>query len=84
VVRSPARSGRSIGKRLAASHEVAEGPIPDIERVGRASETRRELFALIGEVGTPTSKAAQPITTEQGVPFIGPFPCWAIATSGYR
>jgi branched-chain amino acid transport system substrate-binding protein len=31
------------------------------------------VFALIGEVGTPTSKAVQPITTERGVPFIGPF-----------
>jgi branched-chain amino acid transport system substrate-binding protein len=31
------------------------------------------VFALIGEVGTPTSKAVQPITTEQGVPFIAPF-----------
>jgi ABC-type branched-subunit amino acid transport system substrate-binding protein len=26
-----------------------------------------------GEVGTPTSNAAQPIATEAGVPFIGPF-----------
>src|SRR5215470_7691059 len=32
-----------------------------------------KVFALIGEVGTPTSKAVQPITTEQGVPFIAPF-----------
>ena len=32
-----------------------------------------QVFALIGEVGTPTSKAVLPITTEQGVPFIGPF-----------
>jgi ABC-type branched-subunit amino acid transport system substrate-binding protein len=32
-----------------------------------------KVFALIGEVGTPTSKAVQPIATEQGVPFIGPF-----------
>ena len=31
------------------------------------------VFGLIGEVGTPTSKAVQPISTEQGVPFIGPF-----------
>src|SRR5215813_6740874 len=31
------------------------------------------VFALIGEVGTPTSKAVQPISTEQGLPFIGPF-----------
>jgi branched-chain amino acid transport system substrate-binding protein len=32
-----------------------------------------KVFALIGEVGTPTSKAAQPIATELNVPFIGPF-----------
>lgn len=32
-----------------------------------------QVFALIGEVGTPTSKAAQPIATDAGVPFIGPF-----------
>ena len=32
-----------------------------------------KVFALIGEVGTPTSKAVQPIATEQGVPFIAPF-----------
>lgn len=31
------------------------------------------VFALIGEVGTPTSKAALPIATEADVPFIGPF-----------
>jgi ABC-type branched-subunit amino acid transport system substrate-binding protein len=31
------------------------------------------VFALIGEVGTPTSKAVQPIATDAGVPFIGPF-----------
>jgi branched-chain amino acid transport system substrate-binding protein len=32
-----------------------------------------QVFALIGEVGTPTSRAAQPIATEARVPFIGPF-----------
>lgn len=32
-----------------------------------------KVFALIGEVGTPTSMAVQPITTQQGIPFIGPF-----------
>jgi branched-chain amino acid transport system substrate-binding protein len=31
------------------------------------------VFALVGEVGTPTSNAVQPIATEAGVPFIGPF-----------
>ena len=45
----------------------------------RAIEATKKLigddgvFALIGEVGTPTSKAVQPIATEQGVPFVGPF-----------
>ena len=31
------------------------------------------VFALVGEVGTPTSNATQPIATQAGVPFIGPF-----------
>ena len=32
-----------------------------------------QVFALIGAVGTPTSKATQPIATAKKVPFIGPF-----------
>jgi len=32
-----------------------------------------KVFALVGAVGTPTSKAAQPIAAEAKVPFIGPF-----------
>ncbi len=32
-----------------------------------------KVFALIGAVGTPTSKAAQPLAKDAGVPFIGPF-----------
>jgi ABC-type branched-subunit amino acid transport system substrate-binding protein len=31
------------------------------------------VFALIGEVGTPTSMAAEPIASEAEVPFIAPF-----------
>lgn len=31
------------------------------------------VFSLIGAVGTPTSKATQPISTAAGVPFVGPF-----------
>lgn len=31
------------------------------------------IFALLGPVGTPTSRAAQPIAQEAGLPFIGPF-----------
>jgi branched-chain amino acid transport system substrate-binding protein len=32
-----------------------------------------KVFAMIGAVGTPTSKASQPIATAAKVPFIGPF-----------
>ena len=32
-----------------------------------------DVFALIGEVGTPTSRSATPVAAEAGVPFIAPF-----------
>ncbi len=32
-----------------------------------------EVFALIGAVGTPTSRSATPVAREAGVPYIGPF-----------
>ncbi len=32
-----------------------------------------KVFALIGEVGTPTSRSATPIAAAANVPFIGPF-----------
>lgn len=32
-----------------------------------------KVFAMIGAVGTPTSKAGQPLATDAKVPFIGPF-----------
>ena len=31
------------------------------------------VFALIGAVGTPTSRSATPVADEAGVPYIGPF-----------
>ena len=31
------------------------------------------VFALIGAVGTPTSRAAQPVASDAGVPYIAPF-----------
>ena len=39
----------------------------------KASLEEDKVFALIGAVGTPTSKAGQPIATAAKVPFIGPF-----------
>lgn len=32
-----------------------------------------QVFALIGQVGTPTSQAVQPMTSDQMVPFLAPF-----------
>ena len=34
---------------------------------------KERVFALIGAVGTPTSKAAEPIATEAGAPYVGAF-----------
>ena len=34
---------------------------------------QHQVFALIGEVGTPTSRAALPVAEASGVPFIGAF-----------
>ncbi|NWH07167.1 MAG: ABC transporter substrate-binding protein [Alphaproteobacteria bacterium] len=39
----------------------------------KAMIEEEKVFALIGPVGTPTTKSAQPIATAAGVPFIGPF-----------
>ena len=33
----------------------------------------KQVFALIGGVGTPTANAIEPITSEEKIPFIGPF-----------
>ncbi len=32
-----------------------------------------EVFALIGPVGTPTSRAVEPVAAQAGAPYIGPF-----------
>ncbi len=32
-----------------------------------------DVYALVGAVGTPTSRAAQPVTRDAGVPYIAPF-----------
>ncbi len=34
---------------------------------------RERVFALIGEVGTPTSRSASPLANAEDVPFIAPF-----------
>lgn len=32
-----------------------------------------DVFGLVGAVGTPTSRAAQPVASEAGVPYVAPF-----------
>jgi len=34
--------------------------------------TQERVFALIGEVGTPTSRSAVPLAESRAVPFVGP------------
>jgi len=47
-------------------------PIRAIENTRELIE-REKVFALIGEVGTPTSMAVVPMAEEAKVPFFGPF-----------
>ena len=67
------RSARISGNSLSLK-SLDDGYEP--ERTVEATKKlldEEKVFALIGAVGTPTSKAAQPIATAQKVPFIGPF-----------
>jgi ABC-type branched-subunit amino acid transport system substrate-binding protein len=61
------------GRRLElVSRDDGYEPDRAIENTSQLIKVEK-VFALIGEVGTPTSKAAQPMATAAGVPFIGPF-----------
>ncbi len=71
-------------------HIVALLPLDDGYEPGRAIQNTRELidqhevFALIGAVGTPTSRSAVPIATEAGVPYIAPFTGAAFLRNAYQ
>ncbi len=39
----------------------------------RALIREHDVFALVGAVGTPTSRAVQPVASEAGIPYIAPF-----------
>ena len=39
----------------------------------RALMENHDLLALVGAVGTPTSRAAQPVAAQAGLPYIAPF-----------
>lgn len=67
------RSGGINGRKLELK-SIDDGYEPEktIEATNRAIREDK-VFALVGAVGTPTSKAGQPIATAAKVPFIGPF-----------
>ncbi len=66
-------AGGVDGRRLdLISYDDGYEPEKAIENTNRLIN-KDKVFALVGEVGTPTSNAAQPIATAAHVPFIGPF-----------
>jgi branched-chain amino acid transport system substrate-binding protein len=67
------RTGGVGGRKLELkSADDGYEPEKTIEATKKIIEDDK-VFALVGPVGTPTSKAGQPIATEAKVPFIGPF-----------
>jgi branched-chain amino acid transport system substrate-binding protein len=63
-----------IGGRKLELKSIDDGYEPEktIRAINKVLAEDR-VFALIGSVGTPTSKAGQPLATEAKIPFIGPF-----------
>ena len=67
------RAGGVNGRTLALK-SVDDGYEPEQTIVAiKKLIAEDKVFALLGAVGTPTSKAGQPIATAAKVPFIGPF-----------
>jgi branched-chain amino acid transport system substrate-binding protein len=67
------RGGGIFGRKLELkSRDDGYEPEKTVDAT-KASLDQDKVFALIGAVGTPTSKASQPIATDAKVPFIGPF-----------
>ena len=66
-------SGGVHGRRLElVSYDDSYEPEASIANTHRLID-EDEVFALIGEVGTPTSRSATPVAAASNVPFIGPF-----------
>jgi ABC-type branched-subunit amino acid transport system substrate-binding protein len=67
------RAGGPDGRKLVLK-SVDDGYEPEktIEATKKII-TEDKVFALVGSVGTPTSKAGQPIASAAKIPFIGPF-----------
>ena len=66
------RAGGIGGRRLdLVAYDDQYEPERTIANVRRLLDEDR-VFALVGEVGTPTSLAVEPIARAAGVPFLGP------------
>jgi branched-chain amino acid transport system substrate-binding protein len=63
-----------VGNRKLELKSIDDSYEPEktIEATNKAIKEEK-VFAILGAVGTPTSKAGQPIATAAKVPFIGPF-----------
>ncbi|HEX5508242.1 MAG TPA: ABC transporter substrate-binding protein [Pseudolabrys sp.] len=67
------RAGGVNGRKLELK-SVDDGYEPEKSIVATKKIIAEDkVFALVGAVGTPTSKACEPIATAAKVPFIGPF-----------
>jgi len=67
------RNGGIFGRTLELkSRDDGYEPEKTVEAT-KAILDEDKVFALVGAIGTPTSKAGQPIATQAKVPFIGPF-----------
>jgi ABC-type branched-subunit amino acid transport system substrate-binding protein len=67
------RAGGINGRKLELkSIDDSYEPEKTLEATNRAIKDDK-VFALVGAVGTPTSKVGQPIASAAKVPFIGPF-----------
>lgn len=67
------RAGGVHGRQLQLeSMDDGYEPSRSIEAVNSVIESN-DYLALIGPVGTPTTKATQPLATEADMPMIGPF-----------
>lgn len=67
------QNGGVNGRQLAlVSMDDAYEPGVAIRNTNTLIE-EQEVFALIGAVGTPTSRSAAPIASESGIPYLTPF-----------
>jgi branched-chain amino acid transport system substrate-binding protein len=78
------RAGGVHGRRLRLETlNDSYEPEAAIENTRRLID-KEKVFALIGSVGTPTSRVSEPIATAAGVPFIGPFTGASVLRVPYR